>query len=144
MSSSSRSVMASPGMCGSRPGTPAGADAPGLSVLVGTAGRYLRSFVGYCPLRGLRRPGGEVASTCPLGIHPGLSRLLGLAPLHPDEDGDAEQEEHEALGEPLLARAPDRPHRVRERERGDYRIARQLGPREQLALAEEEDDLGRS
>src|SRR5512135_3385859 len=38
-----------------------------------------------------------------------------LPPFHPDEDRDPEEQQHEALREPRLAAAPDRPDRVGER-----------------------------
>ena len=100
----------------------------------------------HAVVRRARFSGGDAAR----GGRAGRSKSSGandrrrlLPPLHPDVDRDPEEQQHEALGQPLLARAPDRPHRVGEGESGDHRVAGQLGPREQLALAAEQDELRR-
>src|SRR5512133_687026 len=76
---------------------------------------------GNLPLRLLRRPQRAHRAAEDLLVEVDVlgNRLARLAPLHPHEDGDAEQQQHEPLGEPLLAGAPDRPHRVGEGEARD-------------------------
>src|SRR5262245_28508500 len=70
-------------------------------------------------------------------------RLAALPPLHPDEHRDAEEQQHEALRQPFLTRAPDRPDRVRKREACDRRVTDESQVREEVPFAEEEDDLRR-